>query len=95
MIFCLAPASPPLDDDDDGGGATIDDGERSGSVSPLAPPFRSEESFLSARIECGADRPCDTISEEVAQKAVALTEYFQEQRKVYEQVSPITVLLCC
>lgn len=30
--------------------------------------------------------PDAQISEEEAQMAVALTEYFQEQRKVYEQV---------
>ena len=30
--------------------------------------------------------PGDTISEEEARMAVALTEYFQEQRRLYEQV---------
>ena len=35
--------------------------------------------------------PGDSISEEEAQMAVALTEYFQEQRRVYEHVCCLSV----
>ena len=41
--------------------------------------------------------PGDTISEEEARMAVALTEYFQEQRRLYEQVCylrAVCVVLC-
>ena len=45
-----------------------------GSVSPPPPQF-------------GADVPSEDITGREAEMSVALTEYFQETRKVYEQVS--------
>ena len=57
---------------DSGGEAGVGESPFGGhSNSPLGPSLQS---------------PGDTISEEEARMVVALTEYFQEQRRLYEQV---------
>lgn len=54
-------------------------------------PSLSEEIPFTLPTVVDSDFPiCATIiSEEEAQMSVALTEYFQDQRKVYEQVSAV------
>ena len=70
-----------------------------GTPPPLPPP-------LSLDGECTApvgredhipnvQSPSTFITEEEARMAVALTEYFQEQRRVYEQVSCFKYIRCC
>lgn len=71
MNLCLGPSTSDLS-----GGE--DDDELSPELPPI-PPAQSES--------VAAVRPCTSINETEARMSVVLTEYFQQQRKVYEQVS--------
>lgn len=59
----------------------MDNSEDSGSdISSLPPPITDEEQEHNFK-------PSSSISEDEAEMSVALTQYFQDQRKVFEQVS--------
>lgn len=67
--------------------AAIADDDRSGSVSPLPQPVSLAGSAATSLPAASGNPDLLKISQQEAEMAVVLTEYFQEQRKVYDQVS--------
>ena len=69
------------------GSVTVDESDEEDAMSEVL-PLPSPLGPLPKRV-CteNIESPCTKITESEAQMAVAMTEYFQEQRKVYEQVS--------
>ena len=63
--------------------------EDGNSLPPLPPPFERHCPPMA-----GEQTPDANISEEEAEMAAALTEYFQQQRWVHERVSGLCVKNC-